>query len=370
MVEGDSGLLSVLPSTALRKGSVEEGWNRGNLELFLANGCYLKGYSSEEPGRLRGPQHHRVWVDEPASFKDANLSPFPENPKEDRTWANLFIRCRLGDNPQVVVTGTPKNVALVRYLLETAVVTRATTYDNLANLSPNYRRIIEAYEGTSIGRQELLAELLEEVSGALFKREWIDDARVQDAPNVGYRGLGRIVVAVDPSGSSRGAECGIVIVGTSFGEGYVIGDYSGHFSPAEWGQRARDAYHDHEADFIVGERNFGGDMVKTIIGAQEPGIPYRDVHAGRGQRKEVRADPVANLYERGMVHHVGLFSKLEDQLCTWVPGEKNQPSPDRLDALVWAVTALGIGHGGGARTQAASHRGKPGATNDLLRVAL
>lgn len=360
MVEGETGLLAVLPPSSLRGGSIATAWNRSLGELFLSNGAKLKAFSSEQPGRLRGPQHHRVWADEPAEFADAHLPPVPLNPGEDRTWANVVFGCRLGDAPQIVVTGTPKPVKLVKHLLQTAIVTSATTYDNLDNLSPVYRRIIAQYEGTRLGRQELMAEMLEDVEGALWKREWIESTRVRDMPE-----CSRVVVAVDPSGSRRGSEVGIVVVGRGLRDehGYVLADRSLHGSAHEWAMAAVGAYREFKADRIVAERNFGGDMVETTLRAVDSSVPYSDVVASRG--KTARAEPIAALYERRLVHHVGVLDELEDQQCSWLPG---MPSPDRMDAAVWGVWALSIGFDIGRPAPKVATNGDRSLTGDLLEV--
>jgi phage terminase large subunit-like protein len=350
MVEGETGLLSVLPPSAFIRGSVEASWNRTNLELRLSNGSRLKGFSSEEPGRLRGPQHHGAWAEEIAEWKDANLGL-----KLDTTFSNLQIGLRLGHDPRMIVTGTPKPKKLIKELLwidgdpknaprPDIAVTRGTTDANLNNLPPTYvKTVIEPYRGTRLGRQELGGELLEDVEGALWNQAMIDVDRVtsQAVPE-----LVRIVVAVDPSGTKRGDDVGIIGAGLGTdGDAYILRDASGQYSPAEWGRKAVEVYEDLEADRIIAEVNFGADMVKAIIaGVPAHGdypagnlVPFTALHASRS--KQVRAEPVVGRYEQHQVHHVGPLPELEDQLTTWVPAESTL-SPGRLDALVWAVTDL------------------------------
>ena len=249
---------------------------------------------------------------------------------------------RLGDDPRYVVTTTPRPVKLVRDLLEgrTTHVTRGSTYDNRANLPPAFfESIIRKYEGTRLGRQELNAELLEDNPLALWRREAMLEAyRVTQPPD-----LKRIVVAVDPQAadvdSEELAETGIIVVGLGVDDhAYVLEDRSLRASPALWGREAVTAYQSRKADRLVAEVNNGGAMVKHVIQTADPTVAYRELHASRG--KQTRAEPVAALYEQGRVHHVGTFPELEDQLCSWTPGDR---SPDRLDALVWGVTELMLG---------------------------
>lgn len=353
MVEGESGLLSFLPPSALRGGSIETAWNRSMGELYFANETKAKAFSSEKPDRLRGPQHHRAWVDEPASFRDAHLGD-----KLGTTWNNLMLGLRLGARPRVIVTGTPKRVKLVRAILDRPGVHLVTgsTYDNLANLAPTFRAtILSLYEGTRVGRQELMGELLEDVEGALWSELTIDAARLAlPAPADQWTsGFARTVIAIDPAVTSGEDSDETGIVGAAKTDSrwcpacgpidaphaFVLTDASGKFSPDVWARRAVDAYDDIEGDRIIGEANNGGDMVELTVRTVDPAVPYTKVHASRGKR--VRAEPVAALYEQGRVHHVGTFPELEDQLTSWTPDSGE--SPDRLDALVWALTDLMLG---------------------------
>lgn len=249
----------------------------------------------------------------------------------DTTWNNAMLGLRLGPRPECVVTTTPKRVKLFREIRKrpTTFVTNATTYANLANLTPTFREtVLRVYEGTRLGRQELMGELLEDVEGALWTEPRILHAPASD--------LARVVVAVDPSGSARGDEVGIVVVGRSGQQGHVLADYSGHMSPDTWGRRAVRALHDHQADRIVAESNFGGEMVLLTIRTVDQSTPVTLVHASRG--KMVRAEPVAALYEQGRIFHAAPFPELEEQMLTWT--QDDPESPGRMDALVWALTDL------------------------------
>jgi predicted phage terminase large subunit-like protein len=249
-------------------------------------------------------------------------------------WDNLLMGLRIGDQPQCCVTTTPRAIPQLRELLKKpgTIATSGSSYDNRDNLSASwFQDVIGAYEGTRLGRQEIHAELLEDVEGALWKRGWLDSARVQHAP-----ALKRIVVAIDPAVTSTAAsdETGIVVAGLGHdGRGYVLDDVSGRYSPDGWAKKAVDAYRAHAADRIVAERNNGGDMVRHTLETVDRRVPITLVHASRG--KQTRAEPVAALYEQGKVHHVG-------QMCTWEPLKDGQ-SPDRVDALVWALTELMVG---------------------------
>lgn len=318
-IEGDSGLLRRLPPTAI------DTWNRSLGELILTNGTRYKLFSADEPDRLRGPQHHRAWCDELAAWK------YPD------TWNQLQFGLRLGAHPQTVVTTTPRPEALIRELVSRADVhvTRGSTFDNAANLAPAALAQLQArYAGSRLGRQELMGEILDDNPGALWKRDALDALRVLQHPD-----LARVVVAVDPAATSNEGsdETGIIGAGrgASDGHGYVLEDASLRGTPAEWARAAVTLYHKLQADRIVAEANQGGEMVAHTIHTIDPNVPVTLVHASRG--KVARAEPVAALYEQQKCHHVGAFPLLEDQQCQWVQGDA---SPDRLDALVWALTEL------------------------------
>jgi phage terminase large subunit-like protein len=324
-IEGESGLRSILPKGA------EETWNRSLGELILTNGTRYKLFSGEEPERLRGPQHHRAWCDELAAWK------YPS------TWDQLAFGLRLGRTPQIVATTTPKPTKLIKALAtaSTTHVTRGSTFDNAANLAPIVLDQLRArYGGTRIGRQELDAEILEDVAGALWTREMIEETRVAVAP-----AMRRVVVGVDPSGSDgeTGDHQGIVVCGLGVdGRGYVLEDASLRGSPEQWGRAVASAYHRHRADRVVAERNYGGAMVEAVLRAADPNLPVTLVTASRG--KHVRAEPVAALYEQSRVSHLGAFPELEDQMVQMTPSGFSGPgSPDRLDGHVWAFTDLMLG---------------------------
>lgn len=324
-IEGESGLLHVLP-----KGTIDK-WNRSLGELILRNGTRYKLFSADEPERLRGPQHHRMWFDELGAWKYAQ-----------QTYDMAMFGLRLGMNPQAVITTTPRPIGLVKDLLKRAgldvVLTKRSTYDNLDNLAPAFlQQIVARYEGTRLGRQELDADILDDVPGALWNRAEIDALRV---PQSEVPQLTRIVVSVDPSatGNPDSDEAGIIVAGVGAnGRGYVLDDYSLQGSPHVWATAAVDGYRRHTADRIVAETNNGGEMVELTIRTVDPNVAYRAVHASRG--KLTRAEPVAALYEQSRVHHVGVLPRLEDEMVTWTPGDK---SPNRMDALVWALTDLMI----------------------------
>lgn len=310
--------------------------------LRFPSGAVAMLYSADEPKLLRGPQHEKAWVDELAQFQ------YPE------AWDQLLLGLRLGDKPQVIVTTTPRPIAVIRGLVKdpTCHVTRGSTYENVQNLAPQFRdRIIARYEGTARGRQELLGEIVDEVAGALWAMRSIDSGRVAARPDR----LVRIVVAVDPpSGglskrdatpedSEEGAECGIVVAGLGAdGDAYVLEDASMRGSPAEWATAAVAAYRRWRADRIVAEVNNGGQMVGYTVLSVDPTVAFGEVWASEGKR--ARAEPVAALYEparsvrRPRVHHVGALAELEDQMTSWIPTRGR--SPDRVDALVWAISSF------------------------------
>lgn len=326
MVEGESGILAICPP-----------WNKPLYEpskrrLTWPNGAIATTYSAEEPDRLRGPQHDAAWCDELRSWR------YPE------AYDMLMFGLRLGTDPRCVITTTSRPTKHIKALIssQTCVVTRGATYENLKNLAPAFAdEIVAKYEGTRLGRQELYGELLEDVEGALWTHGLIDQHRAKKYPD-----LTRIVVAVDPPGSEDGAEAGIVIAGIApctckgFVENhaFVLADRSLQASPAKWAKTAVESYHEFEADRILGEANNGGDMVGHTITSTDHTVSFRKVWASRG--KQTRAEPVAALYEQGKVHHIGTFGALEDQMSSWIPGDN---SPDRMDALVWAITDLLVG---------------------------
>ena len=349
MVQGESGILACSPP-----------WFRPTYkptvkELTWPNGSIATTYSSEVPDELRGPQHHVAWADELAKWR------FPQD-----TWDNLMFGLRLGDHPQAVVTTTPRPIPALKAILSDplTVTTRGSTYDNAANLAPSFlREILKKYEGTRLGQQELYAQMVEQVEGALWQREQIDRLRVREAPK-----LRRIVVAIDPAVTSgaESDETGIVVAGLGEdGEGYVLDDLSGQYSPDGWARRAVNVYHSQKADRIVAEVNNGGEMVEFTVRTVDPNVSYKAVHASRGKR--TRAEPIAALVEQGKIHHVGLFAELEDQLCTW-DASLGDTSPDRLDAYVWAFTELTVSTGAEGFLNYMKGKAK-GATDPVLPPA-
>ena len=320
MVEGTSGLRALGPR--LERPRYEATRRR----LLWPNGAIATLFSASDAEGLRGPQFDAAWSDEVAKWPDAEAA-----------WDMLQFGLRLGEKPRQVATTTPRAVSLIRKLLtdENVHVTRASTYDNRANLADTFfSTIIKTYEGTRLGRQELDGDLLEDDPDALWSRATIERVRCHEAPP-----LFRIVVAVDPPASSgAGAdECGIVVAGQSAdGLIYVLADRTrGRAKPAEWAKVVACAFETFEADRVVAEVNQGGEMVASVLHQVAPQLPIRQVRASRG--KWIRAEPVAALYEQGRVRHVGTFTNLEDQMCNFSGSGK---SPDRLDALVWAISDL------------------------------
>jgi phage terminase large subunit-like protein len=344
MVEGDSGILAVHPM------DFRPLYEPSKRRLTWPNGAVATLYNGTEPDQLRGPQHDAALVDELAKYAHAR-----------ETWDMLQFGLRLGEKPRQVVTTTPRPIPLLKEIVASplTVISRGSTRENAVNLAPSFMaRIVAQYEGTRLGRQELEAEILDDLPGALWWRALFDPneetghkGRVDTAPD-----LVRVIVAVDPSGtrgdSDDGDWIGIVVAGKGVdGRGYVLADRSCKLSPDGWGRRAVNAYHEFNADRIVAERNFGGAMVEHVIRTIDRKAAYREVTASRG--KIVRAEPVAGLYEQGKISHVGPFPELEDQLCSMAPdGYAGEGSPDRADALVWALTELMLGE---ERTMSRGH---------------
>jgi phage terminase large subunit-like protein len=321
IAEGPAGLIASAPE------SFRPLYEPSKRRLTYPNGATVTLFSADEPDRLRGPQHDAVWADELAAWR-----------KADDTWAMAMMGLRLGQDPRALVTTTPRPVRIVRELLEasTTRVTRGRTLDNAANLAPTFLdQIVSRYEGTRLGRQELDGELLLDTPGALwtlamFDREGFRPVIVPD--------LARVVIAVDPAATSEEGsdETGIIAAGVGQdGRGYVLADESLRGSPLDWASTAITAYRTFKADRIVAESNNGGEMVAHTLRSVDARVPVTLVWASRG--KLTRAEPIAALYEQGKVRHAGVFPELESQLTGWVPG---MPSPDRLDALVWALTHL------------------------------
>lgn len=330
MVEGESGILAVSPPWFKPK------YEPSKRRLTWPNGAIATTYSADQPNLLRGPQHDAAWADERAAWR------------YDDAWDQLMFGLRLGADPRCVVTTTPRPTKAIRELVADPKthVTRGSTYENRANLAGAFLdAIIKRYEGTRLGRQELNAELLEDIEGALWTMGVIDSTRVQEEPEE----LLRVVVSVDPAVTSEESsnETGIVVCGMQ-GRGadarfFVLEDYSVKASPDGWARKAVQAFEDWDADLIVGEVNNGGDLVETVIRTVAPRAPYKAVRASRGKQK--RAEPVAALWEQGRAHVVGNLPELETQMTTWVPGLDESDSPDRMDAMVWGMTELMGGSG-------------------------
>ena len=320
MVEGESGILAISPK---HERPVYEPTKR---KLTWPNGAKALVYSAAEPDMLRGPQCFKAWADELAAWQ------YPE------AWDQLNFGLRLGTNPQVIVTTTPRPTKIIRQLFKdsTTHVTTGTTYENRDNLADAFfHHVITQYEGTRLGRQELNAEILEDVEGALWNIKLIEDSRVKTHPD-----LKRIVIAVDPAATSKkdSDKTGIVVCGIGPDDhGYILEDRSGIYSPNEWANVIIGLYDKHKADRVVAEVNNGGEMVGTLLKNAAPNISYKSVHATRG--KAIRAEPVVSLYEQGKVHHVGVLADLESEMTGWAP-DLGLDSPDRLDALVWGMTDL------------------------------
>lgn len=318
MVEGESGILNIAPDR------LRPLYEPSKRRLTFPNGTTATLFSADEPNNLRGPQSHWAICDELAKWR------YPE------AFDMLMLGLRLGTDPRVAIATTPRPTALIKRLLEDShcTVTHGSTYENRANLAVAFfDQIITQYEGTRLGRQEINAEVLTDTPGALWTREMLDACRVTKLPP-----LVRIVVAVDPEATSseQSAETGIVVAGISADkQGYVLDDVTVRATPHGWATQAVAAYAKHRADRIVYETNQGGEMVEHTLRTVDANASLKGVHASRN--KQARAEPIAALYEQGKVHHVGTFTEMEDQLCNWTPGNT---SPDRLDALVWALTEL------------------------------
>jgi len=329
MVEGESGIMSVFPPHETPK------YEPSKRRITFHTGAVASTYAGDEPDQLRGPQFDSAWVDELAKY---------EYPTE--TWDNLEFTLRLGTDPRCVVTTTPRPISKIKELVvdPRCHVTTGSSYENASNLAPNFIERLQQYEGSRIGRQEVYGEILADVPGALWSLDQIHSLRVREHPD-----LRRIVVAIDPGAGGQDSategineaglsETGIIAGGVGVDdEGYVLRDRSGHYLTEEWAETAVGLYRELEADWIVAEKNQGGDMVRAAIHVVDPTIPIRLVTASRG--KITRAEPVSLLYiPQRKIHHVGTFAELEDQMTNY-DGNPKLPF-DRGDALVWCMTAL------------------------------
>jgi phage terminase large subunit-like protein len=335
MIEGESGLQVVCAMAGQRIK-----WEPSKRRVTFANGCTATTFSAEEPDRLRGQNTGFAWLDEPAFY-----------PNAEEVWSNLLFGMRKGERPHVVLTSTPIPTPWVRRMQsdEKVRVVRVSTYANLDNLAPTFRdEVISRYEGTRKGRQELYGELLLDVEGAIWSAEML--TRLEPPKD-----LDRIVVSIDPAGTAnrRSDETGIIVAGRKGKECWVLHDASAKYSPQGWAERALSLYERFEADAIIVEKNFGGDMVRKVIEgeAEAMGINARIIVKHAMRSKALRAEPVVNLYEQGRVFHWGQLAELENEMLTWIPG--TGPSPNRVDALVWAldelITATSIGRVRSAR---------------------
>ncbi|MEN2747604.1 terminase family protein [Sphingomonas sp. T9W2] len=331
MIRGPAGVLAI----GRHFGPVTYRPSRGVVEFGSGARAYI--YAAESAESLRGPEHHIAWCDELAKWRNA-----------DATWDNLMMGMRLGERPQTLVTTTPRVVPLLRRIraMDGVRITGGRTYDNM-HLPQSYVAQVEgSYAGTRLGRQELDGELIEDVAGALWSRAMIEQCRVDAVPT-----LVRVVVGVDPPAGVGGHACGIVAVGLGEdGHGYVLADASVQgLSPEGWAGAVAACAARHGVDRVVAESNQGGAMVESVLRAADAGLPVTLVHASRG--KAARAEPIVALYEKGKAFHVGAFPALEDELCGIVAGggyEGPGRSPDRADALVWAMQELMLGRRGQA----------------------
>jgi len=326
--EGPSGLLKNLPRECYLD-SESKSYNRSAMEIKLWNGSVIQGYAAIEPDRLRGPQFHRIWADELAAWR------YPE------AYDQMMFGLRLGTNPKLVITTTPRPSKLIKDLVkrngDDVVLIKGSTFDNAENLAESSLKLLkEKYENTSLGRQELYAEIIEEVEGALWTMHLIDRSRKEKKDIPDFK---RVVIAIDPAVTSKQTsdETGIIVVGKGQDNRYyVLEDSSGRFSADAWARKAVDLFYEYSADRIVAETNNGGDLVERLIRSVDNQVPYKAVHATRG--KIVRAEPISALYEQNKVHHIGSFPVLEDQMISYTGSF--QTSPDRLDALVWGLSEL------------------------------
>lgn len=325
IVEGESGILKTHPP------SFRPVYHTSKRQLTWPNGAIATLYNATEPDQLRGPQHDAAWCDELAKWMYAR-----------DTWDMLQFGLRLGDRPQQIITTTPRPIQVIKEILlsPSTFTTRGNTDENAVNLAPSFlKQIVNRYAGTRLGRQELNAEILDDIPGALWQRDQIEKIRIREVPP-----MKRVVVAIDPSGtdgqSDDAADVGIIAAGLGQdGKGYILADRTCNMSPAGWGRVAVRTYHELQADRIVAERNYGGAMVKHVILTTDKDVPYREVTASRG--KWVRAEPIAALYEQDKIRHVGAFPQLEDEMCAFGPdGLADGLSPNRVDAMVWAFTEL------------------------------
>lgn len=322
MVEGESGIINICPPWEVPT------YNPSIRRVTWPNGSIATTYSADEPNNLRGPQHHHAWCDELAAWRYTDA------------WDQLQFGLRLGNKPKTLVTTTPRPTDLIRSLAKdkrTALV-NGYTMENEGNLPEAFlAKVLDEYEGTRLGEQELYGRILDDIEGALWKASMIKRISDENLPQ-----FERVVVAVDPAvtNNKNSDETGIVCAARGVDKRYyVLGDYSIKASADTWARRSISVYDEHDADKIIGEVNNGGDLVESLIRTVRPNVNYRSVRASRG--KLARGEPVSALYEQGKVFHVGVFKELEEQMTGYVPGVSRK-SPDRMDALVWALSELAL----------------------------
>ena len=327
--EGVSGIRQLIPDECLKDKQGLKAYNKSTAQINLWNGSKIIGFSASEPDRLRGSQYHRAWCDELAAWR------YPD------AFDQLMFGLRLGEKPQCVITTTPRPTEIIRKLFkrknEDVFITQGSTYENQENLADSaLEQFKERYEGTRLGRQELYAEILEDIEGALWNHNQLDNCRIKEEE---IPELKKIVVAIDPAvtANANSDDTGIIVAGLAENNKYyILDDKSGKFSPDKWARLAIEQFYRYNANRIVAETNNGGDLVERLLRSVDTNIPYKSVTATRG--KMLRAEPISALYEQGKVFHTKVFSELEEQMCSYT-GD-NKKSPDRLDALVWALTEL------------------------------
>ena len=321
---GDSGFINSIDKRLL----TDTGYNKSENEITFYNGSKIIGFPAIEPDRLRGVQFHRVWCDELASWRYTE------------TFDNLMMALRLGQNPKCIITTTPRPTKIIKSLAkrEDTKLIKGNTFENIDNLAKSSIEMLkERYEGTRIGKQELFAEILEDIEGALFNYKNIEENRIQKLPE----NLQRIVVAIDPAVTSildTSDETGMIVAGRdSNNHFYILNDSSQISSPDEWIKKAVSLYKQYECDRVVAEINNGGDLIERLLRVQNQSIPFTSVRATRG--KVVRAEPISALCEQNRVHHVGVFKELEEQMIQFT-GNQKLIHDDRVDALVWSISSL------------------------------
>lgn len=327
MVEGESGILSICPKDE------RPIYKKAESKLLWPNGALSLIFTADEPERARGKQGCKLWCDEISSWRYRDA------------WDQLMFGLRLGINPQAVVTSTPKPTDLVKEIIAdpNTLVTHGSTYDNRQNLATQFfSRIIRKYEGTRLGKQELLGQVLDDNPNAIFHQELIDRDRI--APHLVPRDLARVGIGVDPAATSNedSDETGIIIGGRDNQPEphfYIFEDITAvQATPNDWGMAVVEGYKRRRADIIVGETNNGGEMVGHVVKTVNPNVNFKSVRATRGKAR--RAEPIGALYEQGRVHHVGYFSRLESQMTEFDPSIEDATDTDRMDAAVWLLTEL------------------------------